>query len=226
MYSEISRPTENTVSVLVSASQGSRMVTRSNFVFDHTSGKINASFRVSKNAENLVGQQYVCDAMTHAFKLTLFRAGEIQKWYRVDSMDVKGRPMNARVDYARRHGIALQQSHNARMYRRHMILNMFVLQTPTPLHSSSNSSQSEYPSLSPSSSPSPSLSPSADGMTISPVPLTDRNLECSLCMEEPQSVSLFQVTCCIGKAICADCHEKLIEFSNPMIKPACPWCRS
>lgn len=259
MYSEVTRPFDNTVSVSVSASRGNRMVVRSTFAFDHEKREIDTSFRVSKNAENVVGRQYVCSAISHAYKLSICHGNGstvVLKGYRISSTEVKGKPRNARIAYALEHALALQESHNNDMMRRHMMMNMFAMSLPPPSMSSSLSqslslSPSTSPSPSPSLSPSPPASPPPPepsylfshrpmppgmpmhqplavptGIVTSPLSVSEGKQECSLCMEEPESMILFQVTCCIGKTICGECMSKLSEFARMDTNPLCPWCRS
>lgn len=228
LYPELTWADEKTVCVSVSNTPGGRVIVRSCIVFDRDQHTMDASFRLCKNAENLVGQQYVCCAITKAYRMTMSGSTVSGvslplRGYLMQSAEVKGKPKNCRVQYASRHAVSLRRTHNNDMMQRRVLVHTLTysaLRLHTPRAQSAPS-----PSPSPHSS---SLAGSKGGMRTSPWPKDSGVVlpECSLCMEQSQTATLFLVTCCREKIICEDCRCKLAIFCAPNPYPVCPWCRS
>lgn len=184
---------------VVSVMEGSTMIVRSVIQTDTHTDSTCACIRISKTAEILVGQTGVCSAVARAFRMSYVSVSGVRDRF-IDSVDVKGRPRNSRVEYAVRFAMALRMQHNDQIMQRRLFRHLGALgQAPTR---------------------STALLVRHSGMRVDD--LVGDGSECDLCAVQTGTHS---VTCCIGKRVCSQCLVKLRSGLDTGSMPSCPWCR-
>lgn len=229
--------------VSISAWLGTKPCLRADFEIQTWSSTFSGAFHLSKNAERREGQWVICEVISKVLRDLLAKDAQRNlpghpgvclglRAFDIVSLEVLGKPLNCRVDFAVQHAARLVSSHNSAILQRRNALWVTLgsrilsdsgpharprslprLVVPRPLPDTPTRSSPLTQTL--------TLTPSGSGFGIQ-LGQSLGEVECSICMEDVAATR--PVTCCMGKSMCETCVSRL-TFHAVDGSPRCPWCR-